>query len=99
MGIRVVPASNQLSTALSLAGRDVARLLELLENDRNEPLTIAAMRERGIEAPAQAIYTLQLAGYQIDRMSVQPTNDHHVSGYRLSPLCEGSPQEKRGDAL
>jgi hypothetical protein len=98
MGIRAIRASNELENPSSLADRDEARLLALLGDDRAEPLTIAAMRERGIEAPAQAIYTLQLAGYQIDRVLVQPPRGRHASGYRLSPLSGGFPQEKHSDA-
>ena len=47
--------------------RDVARLLALLEDNPHGAVTIAAMREHGIETPAQVIYALQLAGYDIDR--------------------------------
>lgn len=82
-----------------LVDRDVARLLALLGEDRGGPLTIPAMRERGIERPAQAIYTLQLAGYQIDRVPARRGNGGHTSGYRLSPPSGGLPEEHRDDAL
>jgi hypothetical protein len=62
-------------------GRDAARLLALLRHDRGGA-TAAAMRERGIEAPAQAIYTLQLAGYVIDRVP-GAAGERRSSAYRL----------------
>ena len=45
-------------------------------------MTIAAMRERGIERPAQVIYALQVAGYGIDHAPV-PANPCGPLGYRL----------------
>ena len=78
-----------------------ARLLAMLLHDRSAGLTIAAMRERGIEAPAQAIYTLQLAGYEIDRVALQRPDGHTLVGYRLGsrlPASEGTAQEMRDDA-
>jgi hypothetical protein len=77
-----------------------ARLLAML-HDRSGGLTIAAMRERGIEAPAQAIYTLQLAGYEIDRVALQRVDGHTLVGYRLGsrlPASDGTAQEIRDDA-
>jgi hypothetical protein len=35
--------------------------------------TIAAQRESGIEARAQAVYELQLAGYEVERACSHPT--------------------------
>jgi hypothetical protein len=63
-------------------GRDASRLLAMLKRDRDTGVTVAAMRERGIDAPAQAIYTLQLVGYAIDRV---PTglNRRAAPAYRL----------------
>jgi hypothetical protein len=62
--------------------RDSARLLALLEGTRDDAVTIVAMRERGIHTPAQMIYALQLAGYDIDRVTT-PGNPGHPVGYRL----------------
>ena len=45
-------------------------------------MTIATMREHGIETPAQVIYALQLAGYDIDRAPA-PGNPCGPLGYRL----------------
>ena len=97
IGIGPVRASSDSGNLPSLVDRDAARLLALLGEDRGEPLTIAAIRERGIERPAQAIYTLQLAGFQIDRVPARPATGHHTSGYRLSPLSGGFPEEQRDD--
>jgi hypothetical protein len=63
-------------------GRDAARLLAALKRGGASGVSVAEMRERGIEAPAQAIYTLQLAGYGIDRTPT-PT-DGGAPVYRLS---------------
>jgi len=62
--------------------RDAARLLALLETQPHDAVTIATMREHGIETPAQVIYALQLAGYEIDRAPA-PGNPCGPSGYRL----------------
>ena len=45
--------------------RDTARLLARLEDNLVDAMTIAAIRERGIDTPAQVINALQLAGYDI----------------------------------
>ena len=63
-------------------GRDAARLLALLEENPDDTMTIAAIRERGIDTPAQVIYALQLAGYDIDRAPVLG-NPCGPLGYRL----------------
>ena len=62
--------------------RDAARLLALLEDKPHDAVTIASMREHGIETPAQVVYALQLAGYDIDR-APPPGNPCGPSGYRL----------------
>ncbi len=63
-------------------GREAARLLALLREEPQSGVTIEAMREQGIDAPAQAIYTLQLAGYTIDRVS-GAANRPRTPVYRL----------------
>ena len=55
-------------SAGTVGARNEARLLALLESDQTGGLTIAALREHGIKAPAQAVYALQ----------------HTRPGYRLS---------------
>ena len=65
--------------------RDSARVLTLLEANQTGGLTIAALRERGVKAPAQAVYELQLAGYEIDRVTFENPDGHATLGYRLRP--------------
>jgi len=62
--------------------RAAARLLALLADNPHDALTIAAMRERGIDTPAQVIYALQLAGYDIER-TPGAGNPCGPPGYRL----------------
>ena len=62
--------------------RDAARMLALFEDNRHHAVTITTMREHGIETPAQVIYALQLAGYDIDRTPC-PGNPYGPLGYRL----------------
>jgi hypothetical protein len=63
--------------------RELARVLALLEGDQAGSMTVAALRERGVKAPGQAVYTLQLAGYAIDRVSGTDLGGHRTLGYRL----------------
>jgi hypothetical protein len=49
---------------LPVAG-DEARLLALLRAQHNGGLSIAELHDRGISAPAHAIYMLRLAGYKV----------------------------------
>jgi hypothetical protein len=63
--------------------RELAGVLALLEGDQTGSVTLAALRERGVNAPAQAVYTLQLAGYAIDRVSCTDRGGHRTLGYRL----------------
>ena len=44
---------------------------------------MAVLREQGVQAPAQAIYELQLDGYEIDRVPCESSNRHTTIGYRL----------------
>jgi Helix-turn-helix domain len=62
--------------------RDAARALALLE-DNPDGVTIAAMRERGIETPAQVIYALQLSGYEIERRQIGCPARPRTLAYRL----------------
>jgi hypothetical protein len=62
--------------------RDMARTLALLEDSPDAAVTISDMRERGIHAPAQVIYALRLAGYDIDRGPIR-RNPSGPLGYRL----------------
>jgi len=62
--------------------RDAARLLALLEDNPDGAVTLAEMHERGIDAPAQLVYALQLAGYDIDRAPIDG-DPRGPLGYRL----------------
>ena len=76
---------------LSQGERELARVLALLERDRAGSLTIAALREHGVKAPAQAVYDLQLGGYVIDRVTCTGEGGQRSIGYRLhvSPVPVG----------
>lgn len=63
--------------------RELGRALTLLENDRTGSVTVAALRERGVRAPAQAVYDLQLAGFAIDRITSTGPGGRTTPGYRL----------------
>ena len=67
MSIRAVQSRADPSQPLSAGDRDLSRVLSLMGGGQNGALTIAALRERGIEAPALTVYELQLAGYEIER--------------------------------
>ncbi len=62
--------------------RDAARALALLE-DNPDGVTIAAMRARGIQRPAQVIYALQLGGYEIERCHIGCPARPGTPAYRL----------------
>jgi hypothetical protein len=83
MGDRAAAADTDQTQPRSVGDRDVARALALLEGDQAGPITIAALRARGVKAPAQAVYTLQLAGYGIDRVSCQDPAGRRTLGYLL----------------
>lgn len=70
---------------------ELARVLALLEGERAGAVTLSALRERGVKTPGQAIYTLQLAGYAIDRVSCTDAGGHTTLGY----LLLGSPAPNR----
>jgi hypothetical protein len=83
MSIRAVHRSVDRVEPRLVEDRDSGRVLTLLQADQSAGLTIGALRERGVEAPAQAIYSLQLAGYEIDRVVCEHPSGHRTSGYRL----------------
>jgi hypothetical protein len=91
MSARAARSGSEPVALDSAWGRDAARLLALLKPDHYGGVTVPAMREHGIEAPAQAIYTLQLAGYAIDRVAAT-VNGRRSSAYRL----RGGPYQSRG---
>jgi hypothetical protein len=75
-------------------GREAARLLALLKEERHRGVTVEGMREQGIGAPAQAIYTLQLAGYTIERLS-GAANSRRRPVYRLRTRRPQRPLQPR----
>jgi hypothetical protein len=72
-------------------GEDAVRLLALLQ-DKSGALNVPELRERGIDAPAQAIYMPQLVGYQVDRIPVRLKDGRQSMGYRIQG---GSPPAER----
>ena len=57
------------SAPLRTPDRATTQLLELLART-GRPATVDELRREGISAPAQGIYELQLAGFEIDRVGV-----------------------------
>ncbi|MGZ4287925.1 MAG: hypothetical protein ACXVW5_27465 [Solirubrobacteraceae bacterium] len=86
MSDQAAPASTYQKRPQSLVDRDLARVLALLEDDQAGGLTIADFGERGVQAPAQAVYMLQLAGYDIDRVHREHPHRHRTPAYRLRAL-------------
>jgi hypothetical protein len=80
----------------TVGARNEARLLALLESDETGGLTVEALREHGIRAPGQAVYTLQLAGHQIDRVSREGSDGHMRLGYRLHASSAAAPGRSNG---
>jgi hypothetical protein len=87
MADSAIPTSTDHIQSHHEGDRELARALALLQDDRAGSVTIAALRERGVKAPAQAVYDLQLAGHAIDRVSCTDPGGHRTFGYRL----HGSP--------
>ena len=83
MSNRTTPTTNELTGPRSVEGHDAARVLTLLGADDSGAVTMAALREHGVHAPAQAIYELQLDGYEIDRVHCESSDRHTTIGYRL----------------
>ena len=83
MSNRTTSTTNELTERRSVEGHDAARVLTLLRADDSGAVTMAALREHGVRAPAQAIYELQLDGYEIDRVPCESRDRHTTIGYRL----------------
>jgi TPP-dependent 2-oxoacid decarboxylase len=65
--------------------RQQRQVLKLLSGPGSAALTMAEMRERGVRAPGQAIYELELAGYPVERVYRDADARHNrVLGYRLA---------------
>ncbi|HSO99478.1 MAG TPA: hypothetical protein VLP43_11040 [Solirubrobacteraceae bacterium] len=86
----------------SAGDRDLPRVLALLEANRGAGVTIATLRERGIETPAMSVYELQLAGCQIERVLCERPDGCTTLGYRLRaapvPTTDQSGQLKEVDS-
>ncbi|MGA9856750.1 MAG: hypothetical protein WBQ18_02745 [Solirubrobacteraceae bacterium] len=61
-------------------------MLALLEDAPGGGMTVAELRARGVRAPAQAVYTLQLAGYPIDHTDWTDGRGHRAQGYRIQEV-------------
>lgn len=93
---RAIHARTDQTEPQSIEDRDLARLLALLEADQAGALTIADLRERGLKAPAQAVYELQLAGHEIDRVYFQDEDGRRSLGYRLRAFSASRPDRSTG---
>ena len=93
---RPVHNASDQAQSLSAGDREVAHALALLEAGQAGAVTLAALREHGVKTPLQAIYTLQLAGYHIDRSYVHDANGHMVPGYSLCSLLATASQRAGG---
>jgi hypothetical protein len=78
------------------AERELARALALLESDPAGSVTLAALREQGVKAPAQAVYDLQIAGYAIDRVTSRHAGGQTSPGYRLRGPAPPTPDPPAG---
>jgi hypothetical protein len=101
MSSRTTSTTNELTERRSVEGHDAARVLTLLGADDSGALTMAALSEHGVRAPAQAIYELQLDGYEIDRVPCEGSDRHTTIGYRLRTSAaipsRSAMREVRGD--
>jgi hypothetical protein len=82
---RAFRASRRDGAVSARRDRDIQRVLTLLAEGE---LTVSALRDQGVQAPAQAIYTLQLGGYTIDRVPIQHPNGESSGRYRLCGAAE-----------
>ena len=87
MSDRTSPDEHRPNPAAKHGDLELERILRLLEGDQARSMSVAALREHGVKAPAQAVYALQLAGYAIDRVSSTDPSGRQTLGYRL----RGSP--------
>ncbi|MGA2010602.1 MAG: hypothetical protein ABSH51_08740 [Solirubrobacteraceae bacterium] len=76
------------------ADPEQARTLELMRGDPPATVTIAQLQARGVRAPAQAVYGLQVAGHRIERVGCTDADGRRALGYRLADrdrAQEGTP--------
>ena len=79
------------SEPLHLRDPDAARLVRVLVEHGGSPLTIEQLRSEGLHAPAQAIYELRLAGYEVERLAVRRERGLRSVGYRLRAAPDEEP--------
>jgi hypothetical protein len=79
--------------ACSSAERERARALALLQANQTGTISIGDLRDIGVRAPGQAVYDLQLAGYQIDRVSHITADGLPTVGYRLHHAAAREPDQ------
>ena len=84
------------ATPLPVAAGE-ARLLALLKAHRHRGLSIAELQDRGISAPAHAIYMLQLAGYEVGPAPVGLDGGRPDSAFRLHADPARTPVAPRRD--
>jgi Helix-turn-helix domain len=89
MATSATTTSASRSHPQSAGDRELERVLALLESDQTGSVTVAALRESGVTAPGQAVYTLQLAGYAIDRAATTEPHGHRALGYRIHGSSAG----------
>lgn len=93
MSIRAAQSRADQAPSLSAGDRELARALRLLESNQAGALTIAALRDGGIAAPARSVYELQLAGYEIERVPCEHPDGRTTLGYRLRAAPVPRPPE------
>jgi hypothetical protein len=81
---------------LNARDRDLARVLRSLDAHRAGALTIDTLREHGVEAPALAIYELQLAGHEIERAHWTHRDGRMTLGYRLRHPSSSASESTQG---
>ena len=96
MTIQPFRASGPRAGPEGVRDRDLARLLALPEANTTGGVTIAALREAGMDAPAQAVYELQLAGYEVERVRSPHPTGHTTFGYRLRGPVADSREQPHG---
>jgi hypothetical protein len=102
MSIHPVQPRAERARSPSEGDRDPTRVLRLLEANQGGALTIAALRERGVDTPAMSVYELQLAGHEIERVACERPDGRATLGYRLRaapvPVIDQSARLKEVDS-
>ena len=62
------------------------RLLELLLEAGDQPLSLQALEAAGVASPATVIYELELAGYPIERVEERLPTGGRLAGFRLAKM-------------